>query len=92
MGEESGWMSPLKGGSCSTHAPRRSKVHRIPERAIHSIIIMGIFDYSITYRYFVDGEIREEVLTGHVDTKTVLDRLGDLFSHQSLCEASSVYE
>ena len=53
---------------------------------------MGIFDYSITYRYFVDGEIREEVLTGHVDAGTVRDHLGNLFSYQSLCEASPVYK
>lgn len=48
---------------------------------IHFFIIMGIFDYSIKYRYFVDGEIREEVLTGYVVTTTVGDRLGDIFAY-----------
>ena len=57
------------------------RFHRMRKSIIHFFIIMGIFDYSIKYRYFVDGEIREEVLTGHVVTTTVGDRLGDIFAY-----------
>ena len=43
--------------------------------------LAGRFTYGWKYRYFVDGEIREEVLTGHVVTTTVGDRLGDIFAY-----------